>query len=106
MSDSEARAREKLEQEQRDRDLVERVGLVPGGQDTIPRRAFAQLIIDLRNAMTSQNEATTELGQRVERLNRWLLGLTVVIAILTVVQAAAAIVHGARREEGSHEIIH
>jgi len=85
---------ERLQQEERDRELIERVGLVPGGQDTIPRRAFAELIIDLRNAMTNQSEAAARLGQRLERLNRWLLGLTVVIAALTLVQVSAAIVQG------------
>jgi hypothetical protein len=74
---------QKFQQDQRDRELIERAGLIPGGQDTLSRRAFAQLIIDLRNAMTGQSEAAGTLGNKIWWLNLWLLIFTIFIAVLT-----------------------
>ena len=75
----------------RDRDLVERAGLVAGGQETISRRAFAELIVDLKDALVEQNAAATALSKRIERLNVYLLWVTAVIGALTLVQVATAL---------------
>jgi len=80
----------------RDRELVERAGLVVGGKDTVSRRAFAELIVDLKDALVGQNAAATALSKRIERLNVYLLWVTVVIGALTLVQVAAALWGGKR----------
>jgi len=69
--------------EERDRDLIERAGLIPGGQYTIPARAVAQLLVDLKNALAVQSRGAERLGNKIWWLNFWLLLATVAMLVLT-----------------------
>ena len=53
--------------------------------------AIAELIVDLKRALAAEMEATTRLTERIERLNQWLLGLTVAGILLAVVSGAVAL---------------
>lgn len=72
-----------------DRELIERSGLVPGGQDSLSRRAFAQLIVDLKDAIKAELVAANELSGKIHRLNQSLLWFTIAVGLLAAFQFGA-----------------
>ena len=73
----------------RDRELIEHTGLVPGGQDTISRRAFAELIVELKGTIKAELIAANELSTKIHRLNWSLLWYTVALGLLAAFQFGA-----------------
>src|SRR5437867_4409411 len=67
------------------RQLVDRAGLIPGGQWTIPARAVAQLLVNLTDALVDQSEAAATLNRRIAYL-------TAIAAVLALIQTAAAVI--------------
>jgi hypothetical protein len=51
---------------------------------------IAEMMRRLKVAIEIQERTSTELNKRIERLNVWLLVVTVAIGMMTLVQAAAA----------------
>lgn len=56
-----------------DRELIERAGQVPGGHEWLSRRAFAELIVGLKEAVKAELLAANELTGKIHRLNQSLL---------------------------------
>ena len=70
-----------------DRRLIQEAQMVAGGgDDWLSRRAFAQLLIKLKDTLIAQNESAAALGTRIENLNRWLLYYTVAMALMAAFQ--------------------
>ncbi len=72
-----------------DRELIERAGLVPGGQETLSRRALAELVVGLKDGIKAELIAANELSSKIHRLNQSLLWFTIVLGLLTAFQFGA-----------------
>lgn len=72
-----------------DRELIERAGQVPGGHEWLSRRAFAELIVGLKEAIKAELLAANELTGKIHRLNQALLWFTIVLGLLTAFQFGA-----------------
>ncbi len=72
-----------------DRELIQRTGLVPGGQETVSRRAFAELVVELKDAIKAELIVANELSTKIRRLNQALLWYTVALALLAAFQFGA-----------------
>jgi hypothetical protein len=72
-----------------DRELIERAGQVPGGHEWLSRRAFAELIVGLKEAVKAELLAANELTGKIHRLNQSLLWFTIVLGLLTAFQFGA-----------------
>src|SRR5262249_17331891 len=51
--------------------------------DVRSRRAFANLLVKLKDAIAQSEQSANALGHRIRSLNLWLLVFTIVIALLT-----------------------
>jgi hypothetical protein len=71
------------QQDEHDRKLIEQAGSGTTEPDRQSRSALAELIVGLRNAMTSQRAEAERLGNKIWWLNFWLLAFTIVIALRT-----------------------
>jgi hypothetical protein len=85
--------KEASEKEERDRDAVlittARAAFGPAGPGAA---AIAELIVDLKRSLVAEQEATNRLTERIERLNQWLLGFTIVGTPIALVSLAIALV--------------
>jgi hypothetical protein len=72
-----------------DRELIERAGQVPGGHEWLSRRAFAELIVGLKEAVKAELLVANELTGKIHRLNQSLLWFTIVLGLLTAFQFGA-----------------
>ena len=78
--------------DEEDRRLVGAAGQAGGTHaDTASRSAFAALIARLKDAIDKSERSANALGDRIERLNFWLLWFTIAIFALTVVLTAAGL---------------
>jgi hypothetical protein len=52
---------------------------------------LAEMMRRLKGAVEAQEVSSTRLGERIERLNWWLLGVTIAIGALTLAQVLVAV---------------
>ena len=80
-----------MRSERTPRVLPHYAGRLDSGSGFLSTQAIAELIVSLKVPLVAQQEATHGLTNTIQRLTAWLLGLTVAIVVLTLVQVAVAL---------------
>jgi hypothetical protein len=74
-----------------DSDLILKAKAGLTGSDAESRHALAILIVKVKDALVAEQKVTTDLTERMRKLNVWLLWVTIALGALTVVQILSAV---------------